>query len=142
MPVLHLGVVDMPYVARGGTTTVDVARIIEEKYHVMEVFAEDIGMGAIAAALEKSAVEALEKIILGSPAPLSVSNAGEAEIETAFRLFLSQQEMDNVVGGVPTQASLDGVSHRLKHPNAKGNPSRPSFIDTGTFENAFRAWVE
>jgi hypothetical protein len=142
MPILHLGVIDIPYSDGNGETTSDVARILEDEYHIMEVFVADVGQDAIAATLEKSAVEALEKIILGSPAPISLSNAGEAEIETAFRQFLSQQEMDNVVGGVPTKAALAGVSHRRKRPNAKGNPERPSFIDTGLFSASFRAWVE
>lgn len=141
MPTLYLGVIDIPY-SNGDKTTSEVAQILEDKYSIMQFFVDDVSVGAIAAALEKSAVEAIEKIILGSPAPISLSNAGEAEIETAFRLFLSQQEMDGRAGGVPTAASLKGTNHRLKKPNAQGNPSRPSFIDSGLYENSFRAWIE
>ena len=34
--------------------------------------------------------------------------------------------------------ALDGISRRFK--NKKG-PPRPSFIDTGTYQAAMRAWV-
>lgn len=168
MTTLHLGVIDIPYATNvpeaqrrsvvrrrpdgsiesftaapsGGETTGDVAAFLEEEYHVMEVFYEDVGSDAIAKALEVSARDALENMMMGSPADISLTKAAEDEIAAAFKLFLVQQEMDGVVGGVPTKAALAGVNHRLKHPYAKGNPERPSFIDTGTYENSFRAWVD
>jgi len=127
----------------GGETTHDVAMRLEEKYHVMEVFYEDVGADLIAKALENSAADALESLLMGNTSPgFSLTAAAEAEIQSAFDAFITQQEMDGVVGGVPTAAALAGVNHRLKHPYAKGNPERPSFVDTGTYLGNFRAWVE
>jgi hypothetical protein len=44
----------------------------------------------------------------------------------------------NGMPGVPTRRALDGISKRLK--NKKGDP-RASFVDTGTYQAAMRAWV-
>lgn len=167
MVTIHLGVIDLPYAhnaprrvtvrktrgsttthagsapASGGETTGDVAQILEDKYHVMELYVEEIGIPAIQTALEHSAEGALENLALGAPTVgLSLTAEAMGELETAFRLFIDQQELDGVVPGVPTLASLKGVNHRLKHPYAKSNPSRPSFRDTGTYQAAFKAWTE
>jgi hypothetical protein len=140
MTKLHLGVVDLPY-ANGGKTTGEVAQILEDKYHVMELFVEEIGLTAITDALEKSAKDALADLIGGAPVSgLSLTLAAEEEIAAAFRVFLDQQELDGVVPGVPTQASLKGVNHRFKRPYVKTNPARPSFIDTGLYQASARAW--
>lgn len=166
--VIHLGVLDVPYAThvpeehrrvvhrttRGGVvsvhsapssgaeTTGDVAQILEDEYHVMEVFYEDVGEELIAKALEHSMVGAIQDLALGKPGNLIDPFAtATGEIEVAFKTFLSQQEMDGVVGGVPTKAALAGVNHRLKHPYAKGNPARPSFIDTGTYQSHFKVEV-
>ena len=143
MTTLHLGVTDIPYAVKDGTTTGEVAGYIEQKYHVMEIFFEDVGADAIARALEHSVVNAMEAAMMGSTAPgLSLTAEGEGEIESAFRLFLMQQELDGVMPGVPTAAALKGISHRFKQPYAKANPERPSFIDTGTYSASFRCWIE
>ena len=60
--------------------------------------------------------------------------------EALFRTFLEQKDMDGLVGGVPTAASLAGVSHRFKR--RKGTPGRPSFVDTGQFSAAFKMWAD
>lgn len=166
--IIHLGVVDVPYAThvpenqrrvvhrttRGGVvsvatappsgaeTTGDVAQILEDEYHVMEVFYEDVGEALIAKALEHSVIGAIQDMALGKPTNLIDPFAkATTEIEAAFKVFLEQQEMDGVVGGVPTKAALKGVNHRLKHPYAKGNPERPSFIDSGTYESHFKVEV-
>jgi hypothetical protein len=165
---LHLGVIDVPYTVHvpasqrrvavrtkkggkpkvitappsGAETTGDVATILEEKYAVMGTFLETVGLDAVAAALEQSGKEALEALMLGAPAAnLSLSAAAESEIEAAFRLFLDQKEMDGRPG-VPTAAALKGVNHRLAHPYAKGNAERPSFVDTGQYQQHFKSWME
>jgi hypothetical protein len=145
---LHLGVVEMPYASPGGKTTGDVAQILEDKYHVMETFYEDMGPDVIQKAIEHSAQNAVETLILGgsrsgsNSANMSLTLEAEGEIEAAFKLWLSQQSMDYTQPGVPTQASLKGVSHRLKRANAKTNSARPSFIDTGLYQSSFKAWIE
>lgn len=168
MTILHLGVIDIPYDVRvpesmkrvavrtqrggkakvikaspsGGQTTGDVAEILEDKYHIMEVFFEDIGYEAVMGALVNSLEGAIENIQSGAPLSTIKLYAGaESEIETAFRLFLGQQELDGVMPGVPTKAALKGVNHRMVHPYAKRGP-RPSFIDTGLYQASFKAWVE
>ena len=145
---LHLGVIEMPYASPGGKTTGDVAELLEQKYHVMETFAEDIGLDVIQKAIEQSAKNAVESLILGgsrsgsNSANMSLTLEAEGEIEAAFKLWLSQQEMDYTQPGVPTQASLKGVSHRLKRANAKTNTARPSFIDTGLYQSSMKAWLD
>jgi hypothetical protein len=169
MTTLHLGVIDIPYsvnipeAARrvvhrthkngtvetftaapsGGETTGDVAEILEAKYHVMEVFAEDLGLDLIAKALENSAAGAIENMLMGAPtAGLSLTAEAESEIEGAFKFFIEQREMDGQMPGVATAAAKKGVNHRLKHPYAKANKERPSFDDTGTYMTSFKAWVD
>ncbi len=166
---LHLGVLDVPYThddspalnkgqarnkrrnaARAAFgapefhgTTGDVAQILEDEYHVMELFYEEVGGDQIARAFEQSAKEALEDLIAGAPREsLSLTRQATEEIETAFRIFIDQKELDGIVPGVPTAAALAGVNHRLKHPYAKGNPERPSFKDTGLYQASFKAWAE
>lgn len=141
VPVLYLGVIDVPYAAEA-ITTGEVAHILEAKYGVMQTFVDTVGQDSIAKALENSAVNAIESMIMGAGSGINLTAEGEGEIEAAFRQFLEQQDMDGRVDGVPTKASLKGVSHRLKRPNAKDNPSRPSFIDTGLYSASMKAWTD
>lgn len=139
---LHLGVLDVPY-ADGKATTGDVATILEHNYNVMGVFVEEVGADAISAAFEQAAQDAIADLLSGAPAAsLNLTLAATGEIEDAFRIFIDQKEMDGVVPGVPTAASLKGVNHRLKRPYTKSNPVRPSFRDTGLYEASFKAWTE
>lgn len=139
---LVFGVVDFPYQqgSNSGATTGDVAEILEAKYHVMEHFYE-AHKEDIARNLEESLSDAIEAVMMGAPSQ-NPFLAGASEIETRFRHFLSQREMDSLgYPGIPTKAAQKGVSHRFKHPYAKRAP-RPSFIDTGLYEQSFRAWLE
>lgn len=129
--------------ASGGQTTYDVATILEAKYHIMETFLEEVGANLLSAAFAHSAEVALESLLMGRPAAeISLTAEATSEIEAAFRDFLSLRMMDGRVPGVPTLAALKGINHRFKHPYAKKNPERPSFIDTGTYQASFRAWVD
>jgi hypothetical protein len=170
--ILHFGVVETPYnstsyqkapkaskfrkgapkpikrdraVGSNVNSTGDVAVILEEKYHIFETFAEVLGFDVIASSLEHSLDDAIKDIQAGAPEKgLSVTLAAEQELETAFRIFIDQQEMDGTgTAGlpVPTKAALRGVNHRFLHPYAKGNPARPSFRDTGLYEASFKAWM-
>lgn len=137
MPTLHLGVVDYP--REDGLTVGDVAGFLETKYHVMEIFYE-IHQDEIAKALENSYRGALDNLLMGGPRDADPSLGASAKIETRFRQFLFMREMDSLgYPGVPTQASLDGVSHRFK---SKRGPVRPSFIDTGLYEQSFIVWMD
>ena len=138
MPVLHLGVIDVPYARRGGKTTGDVAEILEAKYHVMEVFYRQ-NDAHVARSLEKSVAGALESLLLGAPPSIDAFGAGTSRIEDRFKQFLSRREIEKLgYPGVPTGAALRGVSHRFKK---KRGGRRPSFIDTGLYQSSFKAWV-
>ena len=168
MPVLHLGVLEVPYsfvtdektrrvavkVARGtgrdrapktikagpsgGQTTGDVAAILEEKYGIMQFFF-DHHAADIAQVLEGQMQGALDNLLMGAPVPDNPLAGAESRIQALFNAFLDAREMDNQVEGVPTKAAEEGKSSRFK--KKKGSP-RPSFIDSGLYEASFKAWIE
>ena len=152
MTTLHLGVVEVPYgheppAAKTkkktqqitGETTGDVASILEAKYHVMEIFWQLHGQ-ELADGLTRSLLNSLEALLMGSPVTQDPFGGALGEIEDRFKQFLTLKEMDSLgYPGVPTRASLLGVSHRFK--NKRGSP-RPSFVDTGLYENSFKSWVD
>jgi hypothetical protein len=118
-----------------------VAEILEAKYHVMENFFKFHEVD-ILQALEGTIQGALENLLVGAPTTQAEFGEAESKIKDAFSEFLSQREVETMgIEGVPTQAARKGVSHRFKHPYAR-RPRRPSFIDTGTYETSFAAWVD
>jgi len=138
MPVIHLGVSDIPY-AEGTQTTGDVAEILEDKYHVMQVFYEQ-HKEDVAADLESSLAGQLENMMAGAPPPNKPFGSAESAIEDRFHRFLSEGEIEKLgYPGIPTQAALSGVNHRLK---SKKGSRRPSFIDTSLYLNSFVAWID
>jgi hypothetical protein len=167
MATLRLGVVDVPYTddpspsktdrevknqkrndirAALGLqefhgTTGDVAEILEEHYHVMEIFFEE-HQSDIAGVLEETYGDALEDMLSGGvPAGSNSMIAAAGQIKDLFTKFIDGREMDGVQPGVPTGAAKKGVNYCLKHPTAKGNPERPSFKDTGLYEQSFQAEI-
>lgn len=148
MPTLHLGVIDIGYGQARRTakiaveTTGDVAEWLENKYHIFEVFFESHGQ-EIADALAQSLADQIADIAAGAPVPSDPLQDAEQSIEASFKKFLSSQEIEGFgIPGVPTKAALKGVNHRFKHPYAKGNPRRPSFIDSGLYQASFRIWMD
>lgn len=116
-------------------TTGDVAEILEAKYHVMEHFSE-LCRNDIMKSMETSLAGALEGILQGAPKDIPGFAGAESAIKARFDQFVTLKEMDALgYPGIPTQASLDGVSHRFKNPYKK-RPPRPSFIDTGLYLQA------
>ncbi len=156
MPTVKLGVTEMPYsfsenvgkVKKGknkgkayASTTGDVAEILEDKYHIMEVF-WNLHEEEIVSALSTSLSDEFESMLQGKPVSVGAFAAGASEVEAMFQKFLDLKEMDALgIPGVPTAASLAGVSHRFKKPYAKRAP-RPSFVDTGLYESSFRCWAD
>lgn len=158
MTILNLGVADIPYshvpkpgkgrgrkqrrAVSGSQTTGDVAGYLEDKYHVMQNFFE-LRRSEIDDALVKSLRGALFNLSSGAPVSVDPFAAGMGDIETAFRKFIEDRVMEGIgYPGVPTGAALKGVNHRLLHPYAKGNPRRPSFRDTGLYEQSFKSWID
>jgi len=151
MTKLYLGVIDLPY-TESGQTTGDVAEILEGKYKVMESYFE-AHKDKIAKSLENSLQGAIESLSMGAPIASPFSSA-ESFIDKDFRNFLSMSEIENLgIPGVPTQAALDGVSHRFKNPRYKyvgkgknrtkvKRSRRPSFIDTGLYQSSMKAWFK
>lgn len=127
--------------ASGAETTGDVAEWLEARYHVMEVF-YTFHEKEIGEAITNTMLGELENAALGAPAGNNAMAEATSQIETLFKKFISNQEMDGTQPGVPTEAARKGINHRLAHPYAKGNPSRPSFRDTGLYEQSMKAWVD
>lgn len=142
-----LGVLDTPHMEYlhgvppkdSGITTGDVAEILESKYRIMQTFA-DMRKGEIAKAVKEAVSLKIKEEIRGLKTPVDHLARAFGQIEHSFKDFIVTQQMDGRVTGVPTMASLMGVNHRLKHPYASSNPQRPSFVDTGQYVAAFKAW--
>jgi hypothetical protein len=155
MPILHLGVADVPYVnppqsvKRGrkpkkaktpNQTTGDVAEILEDKYHIMRVFYEE-HKSDIALSLESALAGSLENLLLGASPSNAPFAEGTNKIKSLFQRFIDDKEMDRLgIPGVPTEASLLGIDHRLQKGNRR--PGRPSFQDTAIYESSFESWVD
>jgi hypothetical protein len=150
---VHFGVIDLPYRAAGplktgktkpkfnagATTTGAVARILEDKYAVMQNFAA-LHIQDVAEVFSIGMAESLESLMMGAPASINPFGQATSETELLFKDYLSNSEIRQTgQPGVPTQAALKGVNHRLK--SKKGAP-RPDFIDTGLYQSSFKAWVE
>ena len=147
---LHLGVVDLGYGDSGAdgkpksavASTGDVAEILEEKYGLFTAFFT-LHEQDIYDALQGSLGSALDAILMGSPLTLNDFGEGASKIEELFKDFLSNREMEGLGrADVPTGAAMRGVNHRLKHPYAKANPRRPSFVDTGLLQSALKVWID
>jgi hypothetical protein len=118
-------------------TTGDVAEILEARYGIMETFFNAHSRD-IVQAMEGSLSGTLENLLLGAPTAGASFGAATAEIEREFRQFLSNREMDGMPG-IPTQAAMMGVNRRLK---VRRGAMRPSFVDTGLYQQSFTAWVD
>jgi hypothetical protein len=159
---LYLGFEDIPYVSRTsvtksgkprkrkltasqekyvqGKTTGQVAKDLEETYGIVQTFYE-MEEDMMVELVEDAFGEEIENILMMKPmSKKALSEASTDEIENKFRESLSSQRFDGIISGVPTLASLRGVSHLQRHPYAKRGP-RPSFIDTGLYRSSFRAWT-
>lgn len=158
MTKLVFGVLDLPYAdaasystvgskkprkrkSRGSITTGSVANILEARYHIMETFYELHG-DFVLAEMINSYEGVLESIEMGAPSTIDPAGPAAQKVEARFREFLFRREMDGLgIPGIPTKASLEGHSKRFKKSKARRS-SRPSFIDTGLYEGAFRMWLD
>lgn len=146
--ILHLGILDLPYahqgskggkVSSGQQTTGFVAEILENKYHVMEQYFLN-NQEQVAGALENSAAGALENLLVGGPVQANPFAEASSNIERGFKDWLARGQIERLgYPGIPTQAALNRRSLRRK---SKKGPRRPSFIDTGLYQSAFKAWVD
>lgn len=140
---LDLGNVDVAYTNDDGkgTTTTDVAGFLEADYHIMQTF-YDLNQDFIADALANEMAGALESMAMGGPGKTNFSGAMN-KIEERFRDFISSGDlMQGRWLQHPIQAAINGNSQRKKTPNAKANPARVAFVDTGLYVASFRVWME
>jgi hypothetical protein len=124
----------------GAKTTADVAKILEQKYGLFQLF-YTLHQADIAQALADGMGDALASIMAGAPLTIDPHGAAMETIRDKFVTFLETEEAAGYIAGVPTAAALKGVNHRLKRPYKKSNPRRPSFIDSSQMETAFVAWI-
>ena len=164
MTILVLGVDDKPYVdvpdkpkkvrlRRGGkrpikvknpaaahVTTGDVAGYLENKYHVMDHFFE-YRKQDIADLMANAAAGALESAMQGGTHTLvNPFASGVTGVEKMFKAFIDLKVMDSLgYPGIPTKAAKKGIRSRFKD---RLDPGRPSFQDTGLYEQSFMAWIK
>jgi hypothetical protein len=124
-----------------GKTTVDVAEELEAKYGIVQKFYEMDGSDMLDDIIHDATEVAIESILSGKPAIINLPKVKLKEVEEKFRYNLSNRKYDGVIGGVPTKASLLGISHLRQDPYA-AKDSRPSFVDTGMYKESFRVKVE
>ena len=166
---LNLGVIDVPYAAllpvkgkklrssasvinkfrkapkppspAAGTTTGDVAEILEAKYHVMQHFWDTCG-SEVCDALAEDMMDAFADRAAGRNIDTPDFTAATSKMHQMFNEFIDRREMDGMELGVPTMAARLGINHRFLHPYSRHNPERPSFKDTGTYAASMLAWIE
>lgn len=148
--MLNLGVIDIPRQEFNEGKPVktetplmmsDLADILEEEYHIFEHFWQ-----AHHEEISEDIVSAFAQQLWGNRKTASQNvqflQRALSEAKHRFTRFLTMKEMDGIgYPGIPTQASLAGVNHRMEHPYAK-RPPRPSFVDTSQYLASFIAWIE
>lgn len=169
MVILSLGVLDVNYSTAHGmnatpTTTYEVAKKLEEKYHVMQTFynsrkekiaqfladdmansLQDMMQGTAIAASKGRAFSNKFHKIKEKYSTSSLTYGADQRIEAEFRDFIFANEMQkmSLTPDVPiSAAAFKGVNHRFKKPYAKKNKPRPNFVDTGLYVASFRVWTK
>jgi limonene-1,2-epoxide hydrolase len=165
MGKLFLGVENLAYSdpnAKGITTTEGVAKVLEEKYHVMRVFVEAHGK-EIADDIGKALTDDLDALMHGERISAVPLDGAMKIIEKRFGDYLDADEWQQTTGQA-IAAAQNGVNHRKENlmntrfmrvgggKNGKGSTMvlrtgkqrgpRPAFIDTGLYQSSFRAWVK
>jgi hypothetical protein len=124
-----------------GMTARDVAKVLEERYKIVETFYQ-LEEEFITELLEESFAEEIENVMMERRVSRKgLSDKSTDKIQAKFIDNLRRRRYDGMIPGVPTLASVRGVSHLYAQPYAQRG-SRPSFIDTGNYANSFRVWVE
>lgn len=135
---IHLGVIDVPYsdkIEGAKETTHEVAMDLEYRYQIMELYIKSRAK-FIDETLAKALKDALFAKMKGLPVPKNVIAGADDRIESDFRAWLDAESH-----GIPrTLAGQKGIRHRFKQVE-HGLP-RPSFIDTGLYQQSFRVWLE
>jgi hypothetical protein len=125
-----------------GKTTGDVANDLEKKFGIVEKFWEMEEDGVIKI-LETSYATSIESMMMGQPPLISMLATKDTDkLIDRFKKNLTYRRYDGVIAGVPTRSAVAGVSHLRRDPYKSGRGSRPSFIDTGMYQQSFTVWEE
>ncbi len=138
---LVLGVIDVAY--EDGKTTGEVAEILENRYHVMEIFSIE-RHAKIESALVDAVMGAIEHTVMRKNTPPGDIFLGATEkIAQEFRDFLDAGEVEKIMPITqPIAAAQMGVNSRKKSGVNAGNEARVAFVDTGLYQASMRAWIE
>jgi hypothetical protein len=118
-------------------TAEKVSKILEGKYNIVETFNE-IYEDDINALIHEGFKEVAEHVIMnkGGDTRAKMKNLMKPytnQVQRMFKAFIDDEEMNNMVPGVPTKVSIKG---------RRGRRPGPSFLRTGIYKASFRAWVE
>lgn len=165
--ILNLGVIDIPYPAPvpkpkkvpikprkkplkrpiqqrlplgHHATTGMVGKILEAKYHVLQRIFE-LHKPQIAQSMADDMSGEITSLMAGGPMYQTTLGGVASEITDILKQGISNRELDGFPG-IPTMAARRGVNHRLLHPYARGNPERPSFIDTSIYQTSIISWFD
>jgi hypothetical protein len=133
--ILHLGVEDIAY-ADGPQKTSDVAEILEEKFHVMQIYA-DQNEDRIAQFIEDGVAGALESVLAGAPINFDVFGSAIANIEDRFIEYIDGEEH-----GIKTKSKESPKAGARKKRQYKKVTNKTTFVDSGLYRNNFKAWVD
>ena len=140
---IHIGVIPLPepeYNKKTRVTTYDVATILEEKYGLFSFFVSD-NIDTIASLITKNIQTSLHRHIQGESEDTATLDTAPSEMLGMLKRSLDSQAFDGRIAKVPTKAALKGF-HRLKKPEERYGPPRPSFEDTTTMYQSLRVWAE
>ena len=131
--LVNFGVIEQLY--PDGTSTGEVASILEAKYHVMRTFVE-LHEQEICDTLTAQMGSMLEDAKTGAPIAFGVIRF--PKIEEEFNRYLDLGEWE-ATSGQPTQAAIDRKSLRKK--SGEYATQRPSFLDSGKYAESIAIWV-
>ncbi len=139
MSRVTLGVLEVAYTdEEGGTTTGEVAEILEKKYDVMGTFV-DAHADKI-----KDDVASVYVLFLNNYLKTGETWGGHKEfplekVDAEFKDYLDRDEWQRITGRTIMAAAL-GLSSRKKDKQYSG--PRPAFIDTRLYQRSFRAFLK
>lgn len=134
---LHFGFEDRAYDYEARSAT-QVAEYLEARYGIVETFWE-MKQDRIYDILADVQEKAIEDIAAGKKRKVVLRRPDALKIERIFKSAINNREFDGVVPGAPTAVALSG---RSRYRGQRRGSSRASFVDSGTYRDSFRVWVE
>ena len=138
MSKVELGVDDVAYSDEdGGVTTYQVAKILEQKYQVMEVFYKAYHK-KIAEEVQRKYAMMLKRYLKDGKTWGEQTELPMDDTRALFSDYLDRDEWQQITGRTIMAAA--GKSIRKKNKSYTG--PRPAFIDTGLYRRSFRAFLK